>query len=296
MEKCLAVISRKARNYRKGILQTLDDIFARKDISIKFFQVDDNPEGLEEEVNQAIQADCRFFLAAGGDGTLSRLASFLCNQPHVLGVIPIGTANTMARVLGIPLTVRESAEVASSRQFIRSVDSLEVNNKVYVMNVSVGISSIALKGIDNKQKSRWGILSYAVGVFRNTRKINTNTFYLIIDGKPYTIRAVEVHVTNTGVLGYPQIRVQEASQIDDGKVEVLTLQQWTVGQIIDATMDIVLPRKKQVIKLISKGTDILIDSITPLPVQADGDIIQETPVQIKVHPQAIHFIVPSKTK
>jgi diacylglycerol kinase family enzyme len=99
-------------------------------------------------------------------------------------------------------------------------------------------------------------------------------------------------LTNIGVLATPQYHIHEISTIDDGKVEVLGLSNISPTTVVGAALDVLLRRKKRrAIKLIGEGADIKIKSIQKQPVQGDGDIIGTTPVEIKVRPRAINFIV-----
>jgi diacylglycerol kinase family enzyme len=231
------------------------------------------------------------FLAVGGDGTVSLAAGHLHGKPHRLGIIPAGTANTLARILGIPMNIGRAIKLAATSQKTRSIDGMEVRGRLCLQNVSTGISSISLDGLDARQKAQAGMFSYVIGAARATWRIAPCDYKITIDGRDYAVNAVEIHVTNTGVLGVPQYHIHESSRIDDGSVEVLGITRWTPQKIADTVLDITLRRKKRAIQFIGGGSDIRIRSAHGLAVQGDGDIIGTTPVDITVRPRAVNFIV-----
>ena len=56
----------------------------------------------------------RVVVAAGGDGTISAVASHIANVPIALGILPAGTSNDTARSLGVPINLREAAQLIAS--------------------------------------------------------------------------------------------------------------------------------------------------------------------------------------
>jgi len=288
---CFAVISDKAGHFSKDVIQEISEVFSSNGITVEFYHYSDAAK-VAGDVTQAQIKGCYSFLAVGGDGTVGLLASSLYGKPHRLAIIPVGTTNTLARTLGIPLVPKEAINVAASSNNVRAVDGLEVNGKIFILNVSMGLSSISLDSVDSKQKSKFGVLAYVLGIIRNYKRITAYSYDLQIDGISHNTRAVEIHVTNIGVIGVPQLRVYQNSCIDDGKAEVLSLRHRSFREFFNLLLDILTRRKRQAIRLIGKGEDIIITSKSPIAVQADGDILQETPVRIKVLSKAINIVIP----
>jgi diacylglycerol kinase family enzyme len=103
---------------------------------------------------------------------------------------------------------------------------------------------------------------------------------------------VEVVISNTGIIGTPRFHLWDNSVIDDGQLEVLAIRQWSPGTALDAILDVSIPGKKHAIALIGRGKEIQISSLKSVPVLADGDPINQTPVKVTVLPKAINLIVP----
>ncbi|KTB48062.1 diacylglycerol/lipid kinase family protein [Dehalogenimonas alkenigignens] len=287
----LALVSKKAGGFRPGVCRQLTRTFSRAGIPLRFHFIEDAAQ-LAAEMDWALGSGYRDFIAVGGDGTVSRVASFLYGHPHRLAIIPAGTANTLARLLRVPLTTGRAVRLAASSNRTKAVDGMDVGGRLYLLNVSTGLSSASLDCLDDKEKAALGMASYVVGVARATLKTSPQDYEVSIDGRPSATRAVEIHVTNNGVLATPQYHLHEGSRIDDGKVEVLGLSRLSPTTVAGAVLDVLLRRKKRAIRLLGEGRAIRISSEPRMAVQGDGDIIGPTPVTILVRPQAINFIVP----
>jgi YegS/Rv2252/BmrU family lipid kinase len=101
-------------------------------------------------------------VAAGGDGTVSTVASQLVECDVVLGVLPLGTLNHFARDLGMPLDLEEAAAAICSGE-MRTVDVGSVNEKVFINNSSLGLyaDQVRLRQVWRKRIGRWPSLMLA---------------------------------------------------------------------------------------------------------------------------------------
>jgi len=100
-------------------------------------------------------------------------------------------------------------------------------------------------------------------------------------------------VVNSGVLGRTQYTVSD-SRIDDGVLEVGIVRETSIKGIINVLLDIFIRKRKKGFLLIGQGKHITVLTEKPLKVQADGDIIGETPLAIEVVPGAATFVVPAQ--
>ena len=93
---------------------------------------------LSQLAKQAAESDAPTVIAAGGDGTISAVASALCGTGKTLGVLPIGTLNHFAKDLRIPLALDAAVRTIESGRVI-AVDAAEVNGRVFINNSSLGL-------------------------------------------------------------------------------------------------------------------------------------------------------------
>lgn len=98
----------------------------------------DGSSDLRAIARRCVEAGYSTIVAAGGDGTVSAVASELVDTPVALGVLPLGTLNHFAKDAGIPLSLEAAIEnIVAGHTTL--VDVGEVNGRIFVNNSSLGI-------------------------------------------------------------------------------------------------------------------------------------------------------------
>ena len=98
-----------------------------------------------EIARHAAQAGVPLIVAAGGDGTIAEVANGLAGSACRLGVIPLGTANVLARELGLPFAPRAvAAALARGKTLIRDASELRVKETDRIAAVA---SNLRLMGV-----------------------------------------------------------------------------------------------------------------------------------------------------
>ena len=90
-------------------------------------------------VREALAAGLRTFVVAGGDGSVHHVAQALVNTEGVLGVVPVGSVNHLARDLGVPIDDWRAALEIAVRGEIRQIDVGRVNGRYFLNSVMVGL-------------------------------------------------------------------------------------------------------------------------------------------------------------
>ena len=110
---------------------------------------------LSSDVRAAAQALAKerppCIVAAGGDGTVSAVASALVDTEVPLAVLPTGTLNHFARDLGLPADLGECVRVAVAGK-TALVDVGEVNGQVFVNNASIGLYPAIVRRREKQQR------------------------------------------------------------------------------------------------------------------------------------------------
>ena len=277
------------------VKEDLTRILNQRDIPFEPYQT--TPEDdIPTLTKQAISDGFDWIWAAGGDGTVSGVANGLINTQAVMGIIPIGTGNSLARELNIPLRAADACRTLLDASQERRIDALQVKEDYYLLAVSVGVGSKTMEETERSQKRALGRLAYMVNGLRLILTRQIWPFQVVVDGKSYRIPATEIIATNVGIIGYKILRWDKDIQPDDGKVDLCYVKVNSAQTLLRALRGAVLDQQDQVVELscLSAEQEILIDSNSQLPVQGDGDPIGTTPVHIKVIPKAISMLVPTK--
>ena len=234
------------------------------------------------------------FVAAGGDGTVSAVASALAWSGIPLLIIPCGTGNGLARDLKLPLKLEKAADLLDHPDHVHAVDGIKIGERLYLLNVSAGLTPAALKLTDRREKQRFGRLAYIFAGFRALLGIQPVTFQLKIDGKQHEIRASEMILMNSISLGSTGRFLELGIENDDGVMDLIIIQSRTVLDYLRVFWNFLLrrPQTDPDVKRFPVYSSLTIDASQSLEVQADGDLIGYTPLHIEVCPQAIMMIVP----
>lgn len=104
-------------------------------------------------------------VAAGGDGTVSAVASALVDTPIPLAVVPVGTLNHFARDIGVPEDAAAAVRIALGGKQ-RSVDVGEVNGRLFINNASIGLYPAIVRRREKQQRrlgrSKWQAMLWAI--------------------------------------------------------------------------------------------------------------------------------------
>jgi diacylglycerol kinase (ATP) len=255
-------------------------------------------EDLAEVTRRACSQGATLVAAAGGDGTVAGVINGLVDSRIPLAIIPNGTGNGLARAMKIPLNLTEAVRLLAGGYAIQSIDAMRVNDKHYVLNVSAGISSRAMGGTSSKEKQKKGILAYAETILKDDSKDEARTFDLQIDGHRLRIEAVEVLVSNGRILKESPFLFGGRESFSDGQLQVNILRANNLGEFVELAWDLILNGEEGNSKLNSLAIHQQIRMDTPrkpMPVQADGEVIGQTPVNINLVPKAVKVIVPERS-
>lgn len=233
-------------------------------------------------------------VAVGGDGTLLLVAELLINTPIALGVIPMGSANGMARELNIP-TEEEEAVSLLVNGHTRWLDMLQINKTRFCLHIAdVGFNAKIVKHF--QQNKLRGLIGYALHFFREFHATQPNLFELEIDNqKKLTCESYMIAFANARKYGTGAV-LNPLGRPDDGLFEVCILKELSYLSMINmllTTDDDGENYPNEHLEIISCKKAV-VRSAVPLPLQSDGELIGEvTEVVVEVHPRCLQVICPS---
>jgi YegS/Rv2252/BmrU family lipid kinase len=250
-------------------------------------------EDLQKIIRSARECGFERFLAVGGDGTIAAVAGALTNSGYPVGIVPAGTANALARELHIPLDFNQAVDLALDSPDRRRIDAIRVGKTCYFLNISVGFVSQTMLHVARQDKRRFGLLAYIWKGLKQILVVRPQRFRLQVDGRRITCRASEVMVANAGILGLEQFDLDPAISLDDGYLDVCVVAARNLAEIQRFIFDILARRTQRNPRFscFKAQHAITIETGRPLPVQADGEVVGLTPVEIDILPGAVQIIV-----
>jgi YegS/Rv2252/BmrU family lipid kinase len=288
--KRVHVIINPASGQDKPILNVLNRVFGSQvewTLSITKESGDARRETLA-----ALELGVDLVVACGGDGTVMEVANGLLGQSVPLAILPAGTANVMAVELGIPRDIEGAAKlIVSADTVLRDIDVGEVDDTVFLLRMGVGLEAVLIRDADREFKQRYGNLAYPISAVRSVLTTDSTAHYRItVDGETHEADGITCMIANSANVGLAGVTVSQAVHIDDGLLDVVLLRALDQPPPEENVTDELRPDP---LLLQWQGRDITVEADPPQPIICDGEPRGETPLSVRVRPQALTVLVPA---
>lgn len=252
-------------------------------------------ENLRQRVMKAVNDGVDIVVAAGGDGTVSAVVGGMVNTQVPMGILPLGTGNALARGLNIPLALPDALALLGDSNQIFTMDVIQLGDDYYCLNVSIGVSAMTMRDTPRAEKRKFGMLAYLRRGIESLIKSRMHRFNLVVDQTKFQLAASELLIANDKLLGMQPLIDGVEINAGDGKLELFIVRAQSLRDYVGVVSHFILRRKSETAELnyLPIHESALIRSVRPLPVQADGEMIGETPVEVKLIPGALKVIVPA---
>lgn len=232
-------------------------------------------------------------LVGGGDGTLNAAVQGLVGTELPLGVLPLGTANNLARTLGIPPDPAQAAAIVAAGHR-RRIDLGLVNDRYFFTTASLGLSVHITEELSSDHKRRWGVVAYGLAALRVLARTPRFHAEIAWDEEVRRGRTVQIVVGNGRYYG-SALAVAEDAAIDDARLDLYSLEVrrwWELVGLLPALRHGRHGRKDRVRAL--RATAFEVRTRTPRDIDVDGEIGARTPARFRVVPGAIEVFAPAR--
>lgn len=225
-------------------------------------------------------------VAVGGDGTANLVAQGAMASKLPFGLIPAGTANDLARTLGLPTEPVAAARViAAGRR--RAIDLGEVNGRFFFNVASLGLSVQLARRLDRDTKRRFGRFGYWIVCARVLLGVRRFRALIAADGAVVRVKSLQIAVGNGRFYG-GGLAVESSAQIDDGCLDLYSLEFAHPWKLVAMARDFLVGRHglwREVRVLRAEKFEIR--TRAPRAINADGEIVGRTPATFVVHRGAL---------
>lgn len=287
---------RFVRNPKSGIIRTQNLI--RKAIDWNFADSGFDYEVIETEyaghghilAKEAVEQGYDAVVAIGGDGTVNEVGSALVNTDTMLGIIPLGSGNGLARGLDISLQPIKAANILKTGR-IRTIDAGVVEGEIFFIVTGLGFDALIGK-VFNEQEIR-GLLPYFTIGFREYRSYKHEVIVLKFDGRKIPVTPLFVTIANLKGWGGGAIISPEA-ELDDGLLDICVMHRAPWYYILANLPKLFtggVVKLKKYSRYQAKSVEVIREN--PGPYHFDGESRDGgTTLNVSILPKALKVIVP----
>lgn len=268
--------------FRPGALARLRDALERAGHRVTC----ENSRALRLDRAEPVDLVCAY----GGDGTVRTVVGENGEAASAAKfcVFPAGTINLIAREAGYPDTPASFARMIAERKDTRPHRYGHIGQEAFLCCASVGPDAAVVARVSERLKARIGRLAYGVAALAQWRRWPRQRFAFTVDGQSFTGEAM--FVCKGRYYAGPWV-IDEAARLESDAFRVLIMPRARRRDFLRLALSAMIHPA-----LGSRGWHrlsaqmITVESDTPAPVQADGDIVAQTPATISLSPSYLNFL------
>ncbi len=249
-------------------------------------------DGGEGMARRAAADGAELVIAVGGDGTIHAVANGLIGTQSILGIMPTGTMNNLARSLNIPETIPAACHTLFNGK-TRTIDVGKINGHPFLEVAGAGLEAALFPAAE--EIKRPGLFSTLRGVLSGLKTVLSYQDALVrieIDGmKQRVYTALQVTISNAPFYG-AHLRVAPEILMDDGMLNVVVYSNFSKVEYLRHAVSISQGRRPYQPKIkYLRARALRITADKPLEIQADGESLGYTPAEVTVLPAALRIRV-----
>jgi YegS/Rv2252/BmrU family lipid kinase len=260
----------------------------------------------ETLTRRALDEGADVVAAYGGDGTVAEVGGAMTGSGVPLAILPGGTANVMSVDLGIPQTFGEAVNVLCYEELtLRPIDVGKVDERHFVLRLSMGLEARMVEGADRSLKDRLGTLAYALSALKAITAPELIRFEFEIDGQSLSEEGIACVIANSANLGRAGWQLAPDVTVSDGMLDVFVVNNTSLPTVMSLISGI-WGQETKVVEAEEVGSQpsqprsirhwrakhVVVHTTPVSSVQCDGEMIGETPKCISILPAALQVVVP----
>nr|WP_301003593.1 lipid kinase [Arsukibacterium sp.] len=288
MQHALLLVNPHSRNGQAEELDGAIALLRASGFEVNVVVTQSHTDMLTEITNY--RRDDGIVIIAGGDGTISSALESIYQQQCTLAILPLGTANDLARSVGVPQELDGAAQLIIEGKRER-ISLARVNNKLFVNVAHIGLGVDVTHELTPDSKKHFGVFAYLgafISAFKRNKSFRVN---IKADGWHCSVRAIHLAVGNGRFYGGGNV-VDDASTLLDGQLNLFCIKPHRWWQLLLLGPSLRTGKLKTAQRVICKtASSFSVQTTKPIQLEADGEFKTNTPAEFTVMPQAIEMIV-----
>lgn len=251
-----------------------------------------DPSRFPEIVAQCVAEGYPLVILGGGDGSISASMDSFADRPVALGLLPLGTANSFARTLGIPVNLAHAVDVITGGKLV-DVDLGRINGNCFANGAAVGLPSTIARVVPHSLKKiagRLGYLTVAAGMLLRHKPFRCTIVFT--DGRRLDVpEAVEIRIANGAYEG--GVLIAREADVESGDLIVYVVKGRSLLHlsIVWAQLAVGLTPSPAHFATM-RGTRFSVTTDPPHYVAIDGEAVTKTPIEVDVVRQGLCLMAP----
>lgn len=245
-----------------------------------------------ELTRKAIDSGASCIIAVGGDGTVNEIARAMLHSNAVLGIVPKGSGNGLARELHIPMDARRALELIA-KGHISTIDCCKANGQVFFCTCGVGFDAAVSQKFAEERKR--GSVTYIKNTIEEYLSYKPEPYELLVDNQTIKEKAFLVACANASQYGNNAFIAPHAN-IQDGQMDLTILSPFTPLDIAPLTIQLFtrqIDRNSKIKTLKAKQVTIIRQE--PGVMHLDGEpVMADSRIDISVIPHSLHVVTPEE--
>jgi diacylglycerol kinase family enzyme len=239
---------------------------------------------------RALEPGADMIVACGGDGTLREVLEGLPGRSIPVGHLPCGTANVLARELGLPRDVPRALDVLLAGR-TRALDTASANGRLCCLIASAGFDARVVREIEARRDGPIQAWAYVPATWHALRGYRAPRLFVRIDDGarrgPYGF----VFVTNAKRYA-GRVRLEHSARLDDERMEAYLFPSGGFAALASTFARALLTGLPTGDVELQRLRAIRVESDEPVPLEIDGDSAGTTPLELCVAEAPFRIVVP----
>jgi YegS/Rv2252/BmrU family lipid kinase len=244
---------------------------------------------------EAVKEGVRQVIVFGGDGTINEAMQPLVGSSTRLAILPGGTANVLARELGLPLALRAAAEVIARGNSRRvhvglAIDEQRGIYRHFLLMAGIGLDAAVVRSVNPNLKRRLGKGAFWLTGLSQLANWNPIPFTIEVNGQTY--KSTFVSIGNAPSYG-GNLGITPGASLDQPEFEICVVQTTSRIKYLHLLSNAL---RKRGLQPVEKGLCFVRSrearATGNVAVQVDGDVIGVLPMRFEVAPDYLELVVP----
>jgi len=248
-----------------------------------------DPGTLPAEVSKAVEAGVPMVIVGGGDGSVSSTVDHFVGKGSIFALLPLGTANSFARSLDMPLDIKGAIGVITGGK-VKTVDLGMIDQDYFANCAAIGLSPLIAETVPHGLKKIFGRPGYLAWAALQMARFKPFKLTISQGALSETLDALEVRIANGRFHGGAEL---VKTQVDAGEIVIQAIDGRLRAKLLWSWgLSLIGPDQVRGTLREFRGTEFRIETDPPLPISIDGEVAAKTPVEVRLARRAMLMAVP----